>query len=47
LDKFIKIRKNELPTLFYSNVVYKINCKDCDVSLVCQTSKLLKRRLNK
>ena len=34
LNKFIKIQKDVLPQSFQSNVVYKIDCKDCDASYV-------------
>ena len=37
LDKFIKAQKDHLPPGSQSNVVYKINCKDCETSYVGQT----------
>jgi len=30
LNKFIKVHKDALPLSSHSNVVYKINCLDCD-----------------
>ena len=35
-----------LPQSSQSNVVYKIDCKDCDASYVGQTSKCLKTRIS-
>jgi len=46
LNKFIKIQKDVLPQSSQSNVVYKIDCKDCDGSYVGQTGKCLKTRLS-
>jgi len=45
LNKFIKVHKDPLPFLSRSNVVYKINCLDCDASYVGQTRRLLKQRI--
>jgi len=42
LGRIIKAQKDTLPIGFNKNVVYKLNCKNCDVSYVGQT----KRRLN-
>jgi len=46
LSKFIKVQKDPLPTLFHSNVVYKINCLQCDASYVEQTRRFLKSRID-
>jgi len=42
LGRMIKAQKDALPIGHNKNVVYKLNCKNCDVSYVGQT----KRRLN-
>jgi len=42
LGRIIKAQKDTLPTGLNKNVVYRLNCKNCDVSYVGQT----KRRLN-
>ncbi|KAG5331934.1 PGDH dehydrogenase, partial [Acromyrmex charruanus] len=38
---------DKLPSLLHSNVVYKINCQNCDASYVDKTERLLKTRINK
>lgn len=45
LNIFIKAQKDLVPPQSQSNVVYKINCADCDASYVGQTSRLLKTRI--
>jgi len=45
LNRFIKIGKDKLNSLCCCDVVYKINCQDCDASYVGQTKKLLKTRI--
>jgi len=45
LNKFIKVHKDLLPTLSRSNVVYEIDCSNCDASYVGQTKRLLKDRI--
>jgi len=45
LNKFIKVHKDSLSTSFRSNVVYKIECSNCDTSYVGQTKRLLKDRI--
>jgi len=45
LSKFIKTGKDKLDPISYCDVVYKINCKDCDTSYVGQTKKCLKTRI--
>jgi len=46
LDKFIKVHKDVLPISSCSNVVYQINCLDCDASYVGQTKRTLSTRVN-
>jgi len=46
-SKFIKVHKDFLPTSCRSNVVYKINCLNCDASYISQTKRLLKSRISK
>jgi len=45
LNRFIKIGKDKLNSLCCCDVVYKINCQDCDASYVDQTKRLLKTRI--
>jgi len=45
LNKFIKVHKDMLSTTTRSNVVYKIECSNCDASYVGQTKRLLKDRI--
>ena len=42
LKKFIKVHKDPLDSFSKSNVIYKINCNDCDASYVGQTERKLK-----
>jgi len=46
LNKFIKVHKDFLSTFLRSNVVYKINCSDCDASYVGQTKRTLNTRVS-
>jgi len=46
LNKFIKVHKDVLPVSLRSNVVYQINCSDCDASYVDQTKRTLNTRVN-
>jgi len=46
LSKFIKIHKDALPSSSRSNVVYKINCLDCDTSYIDQTKCTLNTRVS-
>ena len=45
LNSFIKTGKDKIKKDELSNVVYQINCKDCDYSHVGQTKRKLKTRL--
>ena len=45
LNRFIKTGKDKVKKDELSNVVYKINCKDCNYSYVGQTKRKLKTRL--
>jgi len=45
LNKIIKVHKDPLPGSSQSNVVYKINCRDCDASYVGQTGRQLSTRV--
>jgi len=45
LNKFIKVHKDTLPSLSRANVVYKINCLNCDASYVGQTKRTLNTRV--
>jgi len=46
LDRFVGVHKDVLPVLSRSNVVYQINCRDCDSSYVGQTKRTLRTRVN-
>jgi len=46
LGKFIKVHKDPLLTAFRPNVVYKINCQDCEASYVGQTKRMLNTRIS-
>ena len=45
LNRFIKMGKDKIKKGKLSNVVYQINCKNCDYSYVGQTKRKLKTRL--
>ena len=44
-NRFIKTEKDKIKKGELSNVVYQINCKDCDYLYVGQTKRKLKTRL--
>jgi len=46
LSRFIKAQKDSLPKSSNMNIVYKINCKNCDASYVGQTGRQLKTRIS-
>jgi len=45
LNKFIKRSKDRIEPAMQNDVVYKIDCKDCNSSYVGQTKRKLKTRL--
>lgn len=45
LNRVIRVHKDSLPTSSKKNVVYKIDCNDCDASYVGQTKRQLKTRI--
>jgi len=45
LNKFIRVHKDALSLSSRSNVVYRINCLDCDASYVGQTKRTLNTRI--
>jgi len=45
LNNFIKVHKDKLPSLSRPNVVYKINCSNCEASYVGQTKRTLCTRV--
>lgn len=45
LDKIIKAQKDKNNHLSKTNIIYKINCNNCDASYVCQTKRQLRTRL--
>jgi len=46
LNRFIKVHKDSLSTSSRPNVVYKINCSNCDASYVGQTKRVLSTRIS-
>ncbi|XP_011864472.1 PREDICTED: uncharacterized protein LOC105560198 [Vollenhovia emeryi] len=45
LEKFVKVHKDKNKKLENSNVIYRINCKDCEASCVGQTKRKLETRI--
>jgi len=45
LNKFVKVYIDPIPKEQKRNVIYKINCKDCDASYVSQTKRKLITRV--
>lgn len=46
MNSFIKVHKDSCPLSSRQNVVYRINCKDCDASYVGQTKRQLNTRIS-
>ena len=46
LNQYIKTHKDPIAHSAHNNVVYKINCKDCDASYVGQTGRQLQTRIS-
>jgi len=46
LNRFIKVQKDPLPSSLRSNVVYQLNCQNCNASYVGQTKRALSIRVN-
>jgi len=46
LNKFIKVHTDPLPVASRPNVVYKINCQNCDALYVGQTKRILNTRIS-
>jgi len=46
LSRFIKVQKDSLPSSLRSNVVYQLNCQNCNASYVGQTKRALSVRVN-
>jgi len=45
LNKFVKTHKDREPRSSNNNVIYKISCKNCEVTYVSQTKRQLKTKL--
>jgi len=45
INKFVRVHKDQTEHTHKKNVVYKIHCKDCDVSYVGQTKRQLRTRV--
>jgi len=45
IDKIVKVQKDQIEYAQKNNVVYKINCKNCEVTYVEQTKRQLKTRI--
>ncbi|KYQ51407.1 hypothetical protein ALC60_09486 [Trachymyrmex zeteki] len=47
LSNYIRVQKDKLPHfMFHTDVVYKMECRDCDASYVGQTGRTLKTRIS-
>ena len=47
LDKIIRVHKDLFPDSSKRNVIYQINCNDCDASYMDQMSRKLKTSISK
>ena len=47
LNRFIKLHKDPTEHNLNNNIIYKINCNNCDASYVGQIKRTLKTRINK
>jgi len=47
LDKIVKVQKDRTEHTQKNNVVYRINCKNCNATYVGQTKRQLKTRIKK
>jgi len=45
LDTIVKAHKNAIEIMSKTNIVYKIHCKECDVSYVGQTKRQIRTRI--
>jgi len=46
LGRWIRAQKDSLPRGFRKNIVYKLNCKNCDATYIGQTKRRLNTRVN-
>jgi len=46
LGRMIKAQKDDIPVGYNKNVVYKLECKNCDVAYIGQTKRRLHTRIN-
>ncbi|KYN24384.1 hypothetical protein ALC57_04021 [Trachymyrmex cornetzi] len=46
LSGLIRVQKDPLPTTSQADVVYRLDCKDCDASYVGQTSRCVKVQMS-
>jgi len=46
MRNFVKVHKDPLPIYDSMDVIYKLNCIDCDASYVGQTGRQLRTRIN-
>lgn len=44
LNRFVKVHKAKNKHFNHSNVIYKINCKNCDASYIGQTKRQIRTR---
>ncbi|KYN27905.1 hypothetical protein ALC57_02691 [Trachymyrmex cornetzi] len=45
-NSFIRVQKDKLPTMSQAEVVYRLNCKNCDASYVGQTGRCVGVRMS-